>query len=557
MAILVTATVYSPSKPNSHTVKQSNKDTSLLTPNSAQPRKGNVVDTLSNLNLVKTPDQQSQAEPEDISKINDWLKQTYIQDFVEANAQKVPYASKEKMKEIYSTAPEEVKVPLNEEVSEGELQGMIAGLTPVSTSPLIYPYKPTENSATTFTKSITKSQAQKKIKKHYLIDISVQNSMHNSGSCVLKVTPKGDPFTNNFEENALKVTAGDIIEVTMSRRGKLFSQPFLFLGYVESVNNSFDETGRFVEITCKQFMNRLLDISFLGAAAKYGLDAREQVNIDRIVPKLIEQLRIGNYLQHVPITHDLANANYFAMFDIADSQGDVLSKVCKQFSRLFFQRRDGSMYITQMYNNALKDKFKKFQWSDVERTAESIYHNVDYSNIPYTLVLSYMNAPVMINELAAAKVTPIGLPNTGSEFESIKVIPINLPTNANISNTIAVLEIKAEESNTVKIELSEGLTKAISSEKNSDYLVNLVKLQALQAMYEYLPAIEQFSLRLPFINSFNYIDIGDMIQIPPTTLTTSTKQLWVVSEIQINFTAAYIDLTLIPLEHTSPPLSVK
>jgi hypothetical protein len=76
-------------------------------------------------------------------------------------------------------------------------------------------------------------------------------------------------------------------------------------------------------------------------------------------------------------------------------------------------------------------------------------------------------------------------------------------------------------------------------------------------MYDYLPAIEQFSLRLPFINSFNYIDIGDMIQIPPTSLTTSTKQLWVVSEIQINFTAAYIDLTLIPLEHTSPPLSVK
>ena len=62
------------------------------------------------------------------------------------------------------------------------------------------------------------------------------------------------------------------------------------------------------------------------------------------------------------------------------------------------------------------------------------------------------------------------------------------------------------------------------------------------------------------MEDINYIDIGDLIEIPNNTIAANSedteRKIWVVSSLEIGLASSHIDITLIPIENSSPSLVI-
>jgi len=349
----------------------------------------------------------------------------------------------------------------------------------------------------------------------------------------------------------------------MEEEDLTLSQPFIFLGYITSIETVVDPSGHYISIQLNAFLERLNDMGYLPTASFYNVPVQDQVKINRYCPLLLQNLRLGNYLQHVPVFHDLEQIYFYSLFNIGDTQYSILKKLADQFSRLVFQRRSGELYIIQMYNEELKDRFKTIQWETIQSKATGIQHNIDYSKIPYEFILSYTNAPLLNNSLTAATYTLVNAPNKDTVFNSVQGKTIEFPSNATLSNTFSYKQVKNVQSNAVNVSIKSPQ----QNNQNSTLLTNLMKLQVLQEAYQYLPNTHTISLTIPLTQEFYQLDIGDIVHIPDNTANTNAnninndalgkfKDLWVISTINIQVLNARINLTLMPIQHTTPALQL-
>jgi uncharacterized membrane protein len=218
-------------------------------------------------------------------------------------------------------------------------------------------------------------------------------------------------------------------------------------------------------------------------------------------------------------------------------------------SRLVFQRRNGDVYITQLYNNEIKDTFNTVDWKSIQAAAISVYYNEDFSTTPHILSLTYANSPIFTNQLAGVTGKLKDQPN--NEFTCVKTQTLNFPTTSNLTTLFASINPENVESNVVDISFNSG---SIDQDSGDATLPNTfqtyMKLQLLQQYYQYLPQTKVYTITLPFIKSFNFLDVGDIINIPD--LDTS---LWVISDLQISFSQSVLTIQLIPLNNTSPILT--
>jgi len=407
---------------------------------------------------------------------------------------------------------------------------------PVSDPKEAYSTKPINNS-------------DQSITTHYLSEINVSSNLYSSAECTLVITPYN--IKDRKVETRIKIDSrvGDIVEVTMhdDNSNVTVHTPDLFFGFISSIQNSYNNGGHYIVITVSSFLSRIRQNSYLATLKQYGVTPPATPN--RITTEVIQQIKTGNYLQHVPIKHDLKGTQYFSMINIDDTQGDVLNKLTSQLSRLVFQRRNGDVYITQLYNNRIKDTFNTVDWKAIQTAAISVYYNEDFSTIPHVLSLTYANAPIFTNQLAG--VTGRLKDQPDNEFTCVKTQTLNFPTTSNLTTLFASINKENVESNVVDISFNSG---SLDQESGDTQLPKTfqtyMKLQLLQQYYKYLPQTKVYTITLPFIKSFNFLDVGDIINIPD-----SDTSLWVISDIQISFAQSILTIQLIPLNHTTPILT--
>jgi hypothetical protein len=384
---------------------------------------------------------------------------------------------------------------------------------------------------------------------HYLAEINVSSNLYNSATCTLMITPYNLKDRTVEPKIQINSRVGDIVAVTMNddNSNVTVNTPSLFFGFISSIQNSYNDGGHYIAITVSSFLSRLSQYSYLATLKQYGVTPPATPN--RITTEVIQQIKTGNYLQHVPIKHDLKGTQYFSMINIDDTQGDVLQKLSSQLSRLVFQRRNGDVYITQLYNNEIKDTFNTVDWKAIQAAAISVYYNEDFSTIPHVLSLTYANSPIFTNQLAGVTGRLKDQPN--NEFTCVKTQTLNFPTTSNLTTLFASINPQNVESNVVDIDIKRAWLPPVSGGTTLPKTFDTyMKLQLLQQYYQYLPQTKIYTITLPFIKAFNFLDVGDIINIPD-----SDTSLWVVSDLQISFSQSVLTIQLIPLNHTTPILT--
>ena len=423
------------------------------------------------------------------------------------------------------------------------------------------------------------------VRQHTLLDFSYSNSIFGGMTGVLAIKPTGDSPSLN---TSIFTKIGDIIEVTYEDTN---SGGTLFVGVVDSIASDKNGRDNKVVISLSGFLESTKTRSWQATAFVNGLPVKDQTALNRSTEEVLKTIAAGNYLPYGKMYSDIADTTFFSIFSINDTQYDILTKVADTYLRLVFQRRDGTTFITQLYNEVLSEKLNRWDINDLQDVIFDIERVTDYSDVPYTGILSYGNSPILAANLISGRYELLQAPNKNTVRNNIAGSLMQFPNTANLSITVGIRQQNPElGSEVVSVELDapdpvvpEGLV-AQKVRETQETFKQLATFQLLQTAYQGLPTTDRITFSLPYVESYNTMDVGDIFNLaitneedagnyysipglPTSALSFPTLSggiidrkfydFWIVADISINLSSAQIDVTLIPLNHTTPSLTLR
>jgi len=421
-----------------------------------------------------------------------------------------------------------------------------------------------------------KSAEQKDVPVYDLINFDCTNGIFKDleGTAIVFPSQKNPSFPF---KSPLKTQIGDIFEVTATDR-KSGKKEVIFVGEVESTQFTQSGQQKEVQIKLSSFLSTLNTRSYQATLLRDGQPVNQQISTNRSTPKLLQGLTTQNYLKYAPMFTDLSKTTFFGMFQVNDSQRDVLNKLCEIYLRLCFQRKDNTVLISQLFTNDIQKFVNFWDWSQLSKFAYDIDRKIDFSDTPYTGILNWTNSPILTAGVVSGSYQLKSAPLDDTIKNNIQGNPIEFPNDSNLSLTLAVLSSNPDiHSSAVDVNL-EFNPKASSNSKlsssqiknNKNLMANFAKFQLLSSAYSKLPNTDVITFKLPYFSQFMEMDAGDMIKIPRDKASNNNSQtiseegvltvgdesfdLYAISQFEYDLEDAEISLSVIPLVNTTPSL---
>ena len=347
-----------------------------------------------------------------------------------------------------------------------------------------------------------------------LIGFSVSNNLEGNPSANVTVNKSSGVYDVEF---------GDIISILSTEHSG--SDKVEFLGYVQNTSIRSGSNGKTLNVSCAGFIRRAQSNTFLATLMRYGVETRDQVDIDRKSTDVIRRCTIGNYLVYSSIFSDLVSdsgspVDTYALYSAQMSQRNVLDITASQFMRKSFQRLNSNTFVMQVR----KGNFNDWDYSDLSPLVTRLSRKVDFSGVAYNYQAIWTNSPVIVGRMVSATARLNFLPNRGSLAETTRSVVASMPNDIDLTSTISYLQISGTDSDVVDIKTSIGtetgdlkkVDDELKREESNTLVDNYLKMKLYNEAYSDLSGVDTIDISMVYSPESNtrHIDVGDTVSLP-------------------------------------------